>query len=140
MASTLRYECVSFGCRGLIIKNVTVDDGGSYKCKATQSGYGITDFRDLVIHLKIERELQIARTTEHKVCQLKIIIFRQAPVASRGSGQVLRVHLRREQPDVRGAGGAGGGVHVDGQVQRGRQGGHCPQRGAQERPHGELRR
>ena len=41
----------------MIIKNVTLDDNGSYKCKATQSGYGITDFRDLVIHLKIEREL-----------------------------------------------------------------------------------
>ena len=46
-------------CRGLVIKNVTVDDGGSYKYKATQSGYGITDFRDLVIHLKIEREFDI---------------------------------------------------------------------------------
>ena len=59
-------------------------------------------------------------------------------MASGGAGQVLRVHLRREQPDVRGAGGAGGGVHVDGQVQRGREGGHRRQRGAQERPHGEM--
>ena len=55
----MRYTGVSFCCRGLIIKNVTLDDSGSYKCKATQSGYGITDFRDLVIHLKIERELSI---------------------------------------------------------------------------------
>ena len=53
------YFAFRLTSRGLIIKNVTVDDGGSYKCKATQSGYGITDFRDLVIHLKIEREFDI---------------------------------------------------------------------------------
>ena len=53
----INYNPFHIPCRGLIIKNVTLDDGGSYKCKATQSGFGITDFRDLVIHLKIEREL-----------------------------------------------------------------------------------
>ena len=56
---TVLYSLSRLLFRGLIIKNVTVDDGGSYKCKATQSDFGITDFRDLVIHLKIEREFDI---------------------------------------------------------------------------------
>lgn len=50
-------EKYDISSRGLVIKNVSTGDGGSYKCKATQSDYGITDFKDLVISLKVEREL-----------------------------------------------------------------------------------
>lgn len=41
---------------GLLIRNITKADKGSYKCKATQLENGITDFQDLVIQLLVERE------------------------------------------------------------------------------------
>ena len=42
--------------QGLVIYNVSKEDQGSYKCKATQFDEGITDFKDMVIELKVERE------------------------------------------------------------------------------------
>jgi hypothetical protein len=41
---------------GLIINNVTKADQGNYKCKATQLEDGVSDFKDLVIQLKVQRE------------------------------------------------------------------------------------
>ncbi len=40
---------------GLLIRNVTQADRGSYKCKATQMEEYITDFKELVITLKVQR-------------------------------------------------------------------------------------
>ena len=45
--------------KGLIIRNITKADQGSYKCKATQFESGIVDFQDLVINLKVQRKLLI---------------------------------------------------------------------------------
>ena len=42
---------------GLIISNVTKADQGNYKCKATQLEEGISDFKDLVIQLKVQRKI-----------------------------------------------------------------------------------
>ena len=41
---------------GLVLYNVTREDQGNYKCKATQIEEGITDFRDMVIDLRVQRE------------------------------------------------------------------------------------
>ena len=41
---------------GLVIYNVTKADQGNYKCKATQLEEGVSDFKDLVIQLKVQRE------------------------------------------------------------------------------------
>ena len=41
---------------GLVIYNVTKADQGNYKCKATQLEDGVSDFKDLVIQLKVQRE------------------------------------------------------------------------------------
>lgn len=41
---------------GLVIRNITQTDRGSYKCKATQSEEGVTDFQDMVIALKVQHE------------------------------------------------------------------------------------
>ena len=48
-----KYEVQS---DGLLIRNVTRSDQGSYKCKATQMEDGITDFRDMVVALRVQRE------------------------------------------------------------------------------------
>ncbi len=48
-----KYEVQS---EGLLIRNVTRADQGSYKCKATQMEDGITDFRDMVVALRVQRE------------------------------------------------------------------------------------
>ncbi len=42
---------------GLLIRRLGRDDAGSYKCKATQMHEQITDFKDLLIELKVQREL-----------------------------------------------------------------------------------
>lgn len=41
---------------GLVIINVTKADQGNYKCKATQLEDGVSDFKDLVIQLKVQRK------------------------------------------------------------------------------------
>ena len=40
----------------LVIRNITKEDKGNYKCKATQLENGVTDFQERVIRLKIERK------------------------------------------------------------------------------------
>lgn len=52
---TGKYEATS---EGLVIRNVTKDDQGTYKCKAIQMSEGITDFKDLLITLKVERKFR----------------------------------------------------------------------------------
>ena len=49
-----KYEAVE---GGLVIRNVTKSDQGSYKCKARQLENGVTDFRDIVIQLKVQRRI-----------------------------------------------------------------------------------
>lgn len=40
----------------LNIKEVTLEDGGLYVCRATQSNPSIADFKEMNITLKIQRE------------------------------------------------------------------------------------
>ena len=40
----------------LVIQNITKEDRGNYKCKATQLENGFTDFGARVIQLKVERK------------------------------------------------------------------------------------
>ena len=40
----------------LVIQNITKEDKGNYKCKATQLENGFTDFGWRVIELKVERK------------------------------------------------------------------------------------
>ena len=40
----------------LVIQNITKEDKGNYKCKATQLENGFTDFGWRVIQLKVERK------------------------------------------------------------------------------------
>ena len=40
---------------GLVIFNVSKIDQGHYKCKATQLEDGVSDFKDMVIQLKVQR-------------------------------------------------------------------------------------
>ena len=53
MGRKRKYEAVE---GGLIIRNVTKADQGSYKCKARQLENGVTDFKDIVLQLKVQRE------------------------------------------------------------------------------------
>jgi len=48
---------------GLLIREVTREDAGSYKCAATQMEAGITDFATMVIELKVQREFEIKELT-----------------------------------------------------------------------------
>jgi len=41
---------------GLVIRNITQNDKGAYKCKATQIGEDITDFQDMIIQLRVQHE------------------------------------------------------------------------------------
>ena len=41
---------------GLVIRNITQNDKGAYKCKATQIGEDITDFQDMIIQLRVQRK------------------------------------------------------------------------------------
>ena len=41
---------------GLVIKNITQNDKGAYKCKATQIDDEITDFQELIIQLRVQRK------------------------------------------------------------------------------------
>lgn len=52
-----KYE-VSADGSGLVIKNVSLADSGNYKCKAIQMEDDITDFRDMLVELRVEREWQ----------------------------------------------------------------------------------
>ena len=61
---------------GLIISNVTKGDQGNYKCKATQLEDGVSDFKDLVIQLKVQRKT--------KNFYLKLKYYPPASEASRG--------------------------------------------------------
>ena len=40
----------------LVIRNITREDKGNYKCKATQLENGVTDFQERVIKLKVQRK------------------------------------------------------------------------------------
>lgn len=46
----------------LVIQNITKEDKGNYKCKATQLENGFTDFGWRVIQLKVERKKMIVIT------------------------------------------------------------------------------
>lgn len=43
----------------LKIKEVTLQDGGTYTCRATQSNLAISDFKEMNITLKIQRKLSL---------------------------------------------------------------------------------
>ena len=53
-AADEKYQIMDNG--SLRIRNVGQADKGTYKCKATQMEDGITDFRDMVIQLKVQRK------------------------------------------------------------------------------------
>ena len=48
-----KYQVTS---EGLVIKNITQNDKGAYKCNARQLDEDIADFQDMIIQLLIERE------------------------------------------------------------------------------------
>ena len=48
-----KYQVTS---EGLVIKNITQNDKGTYKCNARQLDEDIADFQDMIIQLLIERE------------------------------------------------------------------------------------
>ena len=41
---------------GLVIRNITQNDKGAYKCKATQVDEDITDFQEKIIQLRVQRK------------------------------------------------------------------------------------
>jgi hypothetical protein len=41
---------------GLFIKDVTLDDGGDYSCRAMQTNSMVTDFKEIPIKLIIQRK------------------------------------------------------------------------------------
>ena len=41
---------------GLVIRNITQNDKGAYKCKATQIDDDITEFQDIIIQLRVQRK------------------------------------------------------------------------------------
>ena len=41
---------------GLVIKDVSQEDKGAYKCKAIQLDEDITDFQDMIIDLRVQRK------------------------------------------------------------------------------------
>ncbi len=51
-----KYEITS---EGLVIRNITRDDRGAYKCKATQLDEEITDFQELIIELRVQRKYNL---------------------------------------------------------------------------------
>ena len=48
-----KYKVTS---EGLVIRNISQADKGAYKCKATQIDEDITDFQELIIQLRVQRE------------------------------------------------------------------------------------
>ena len=43
---------------GLVIKDVSQEDKGAYKCKAIQLDEDITDFQDMIIDLRVQRKFE----------------------------------------------------------------------------------
>jgi len=42
----------------LVIKDVSQEDKGAYKCKAIQLDEDITDFQDMIIDLRVQRKFE----------------------------------------------------------------------------------